>query len=823
MATPANQSIEPNMSVAPNMSTPNMSLANQTVASPADFAGGMSMEGNMTKMQPNMSTPQGVRYASPPVPKAPSAPTPSGTNVSSETGTVKVAGAGQQFSEGEQKIRDAVEASKRASEEMFAQQQAQSVGKAQQKTAPATAETTSKVNPDGSTTTETKDYTTPEAQQYKKQLDDSMASIDTEIQYAKSKFDGLMANADDAQANLIRSIEKTFEVRKYEMERTNKAALNTQQLLGSRSGRQRYAPEIQSSILSEEERAGLVRMTEIEALELQTIATAQSAAVEQDFMLLNGMMNTLQGLRGEKNDIMQNMYNLSVQEEQRAQTRAAFEVNLQTAIQQYEQTESTFRREEQEYQTSYLAQNLVQVAEDGSIQQVSDADIEQIATQMEVDPMILRAKVQQTARDLANYEVDMRASILQNRQLELANNLTDFNLYRGQTLLPYEIEQLEYESAAMALDNAKSEFELSGAIQALDSDTLTEKEQEALLKSQTFKDLKGNELLYNAIKNYQDKFLEFTNGGKGLDVLSKAEKAELSSLKAGITATLKDAKTLGTLDAGVQTLVDSLLGSLPEGEILPSVGLFIGAQNKMKSALEQIKAEADVKYNQLIDENPAYANSDSVLRTYRRSQGLPVSYSEWVNSETTTDAELQQFVNDIISAGGDPNSPEDSEEAWNAKFGFSKPLSMGVKGSNVAQIKDFTRATTSIGKGTVTGIDGSKFWKYGFDFVLDGGKGAPVRQPFSGTVVEAGEAGGFGKSVVVQLADGRKIRSSHLNDIRVKPGQKVNSRTILGGQGNTGRTYGKTGIHVDYTMYKPDGTPYSAREVASFFNTKALA
>lgn len=75
----------------------------------------------------------------------------------------------------------------------------------------------------------------------------------------------------------------------------------------------------------------------------------------------------------------------------------------------------------------------------------------------------------------------------------------------------------------------------------------------------------------------------------------------------------------------------------------------------------------------------------------------------------------------------------------------------------------------------------------------------------------------------MQLADGRKIRSSHLDDIRVKTGDTVTSKTILGGQGNTGSTLGKTGIHVDYTMYKPDGSPYSSQEVASFFNTKALA
>ena len=812
-----------NMSVEPNMTPlPNQTMANQTIAPPVNQSLNTP---NMTPMQPNMSTPQGERYAAPPIVKPVSAPAPKPTTVSTPTTTQETDTATEDptaaFLARQQEIQ------RQQSEAFYASQgldlQGNPIQKAEEKVAPTVSETTTKTNPDGSSTVQRDDFTTPEAQAYKKAQNDALKSIDAEISYANSKYEALMATADAGQAALLESIQKTFEVRKFEMERINTAALNTQQLLGSRSGRQRYAPEVQSSILSEEERSGLVRLTEIEALELQTIAAAQQAATEQDFLLVNSLLNTRAGLRGERNDIVQNMYDLAVQEETRAQTRAAFEVNLQTSIQQYEQTESTFRREEQEYQTSYLAQNLVQVADDGTIQQVSDADIEQIAREMEVDPMILRAKVQQTARDLANYEVDMRASILQNRQLELANSLTDFNLFRGQSLLPFELEQMQYESAAMALDNAKTEFELSDAIQALDSNTLSSKDQEALLKSQSFKDLKGNELLYVAIKNYQDKFLEFTDGGKGLDVLSRAEKAELSSLKAGITATLKDAKTLGTLDAGVQTLVDNMLGSLPEGQFAPSIGLFTGAQNKINSALEQIKAEADVKYEQLIGENPAYANSDSVLRTYRRSQGLPVSYSEWAaNPDNLGEAEM--FKQQILNVGGDPSDPETVRQVWEQKYGFNQPLSTGKKGSDVAQIKDFTRVATSVGTGTATGIQqGSKLWKYGFDFVLDGGKGAPVRQPFTGKVVEAGTAGGFGKSVVVELPDGTRLRSSHLNDIRVKLGQTVNSKTILGGQGNSGNTYGKTGIHVDYTMYKPDGSLYSSQEVASFFNTKAIA
>ena len=153
--------------------------------------------------------------------------------------------------------------------------------------------------------------------------------------------------------------------------------------------------------------------------------------------------------------------------------------------------------------------------------------------------------------------------------------------------------------------------------------------------------------------------------------------------------------------------------------------------------------------------------------------------------------------------------------------GFNKDLSMSQKGTDVSGIKDFTRVSTVIGDGTATGIEsGSKFWKPGYDFVLDGGKNADVKSPFSGTIVDAGKNGDWGNTVKVKMDNGEMIRLSHLDNIRVKKGQRIPAGTIIGKQGNSGKTYGKTGIHVDITMYKPNGGYYTSQEVASRLQTK---
>ena len=141
--------------------------------------------------------------------------------------------------------------------------------------------------------------------------------------------------------------------------------------------------------------------------------------------------------------------------------------------------------------------------------------------------------------------------------------------------------------------------------------------------------------------------------------------------------------------------------------------------------------------------------------------------------------------------------------------------------TNTASIKDYSRVTTSTGSGVATGIErGSSLWKYGFDFVVDGGRGAEVKSPVSGTVIKAGTEGGFGNRVRIRLDDGRVIAAAHLDTINTKVGTRIQAGQVLGTQGNTGKTLGRTGIHVDWTLYGQDGRPKTSREAASFLGTK---
>jgi len=66
----------------------------------------------------------------------------------------------------------------------------------------------------------------------------------------------------------------------------------------------------------------------------------------------------------------------------------------------------------------------------------------------------------------------------------------------------------------------------------------------------------------------------------------------------------------------------------------------------------------------------------------------------------------------------------------------------------------------------------------GLDFVLEGGKGVDVPSPTLGQVTFAGQNGGFGNQVKVQLQDGSEMWISHLDEIAVQPGDTIRPRAI---------------------------------------------
>jgi murein DD-endopeptidase MepM/ murein hydrolase activator NlpD len=77
--------------------------------------------------------------------------------------------------------------------------------------------------------------------------------------------------------------------------------------------------------------------------------------------------------------------------------------------------------------------------------------------------------------------------------------------------------------------------------------------------------------------------------------------------------------------------------------------------------------------------------------------------------------------------------------------------------------------------------------------------GAPIKSAGAGTVVSAGWNGGYGRMVEVDHGNGITTRYAHMSRISVSRGDKVETGTVLGRVGSTGRS---TGPHLHFEVRK---------------------
>ncbi|MHA1114452.1 MAG: M23 family metallopeptidase, partial [Alphaproteobacteria bacterium] len=84
---------------------------------------------------------------------------------------------------------------------------------------------------------------------------------------------------------------------------------------------------------------------------------------------------------------------------------------------------------------------------------------------------------------------------------------------------------------------------------------------------------------------------------------------------------------------------------------------------------------------------------------------------------------------------------------------------------------------------------------YGTD--LAGVLRSPILSTAPGIVVFAGRKGRFGRMVEIDHGGGIRTRYGHLRRIKVKRGQKIEARDVVGEMGNSGRS---TGVHLHYEI-----------------------
>jgi murein DD-endopeptidase MepM/ murein hydrolase activator NlpD len=98
-------------------------------------------------------------------------------------------------------------------------------------------------------------------------------------------------------------------------------------------------------------------------------------------------------------------------------------------------------------------------------------------------------------------------------------------------------------------------------------------------------------------------------------------------------------------------------------------------------------------------------------------------------------------------------------------------------------------------------------WGYHYGIDMAASQGTPVRAASAGVVIEAAYSNkGYGKTVVIDHADGSQTRYAHMHAIQVKVGAKVRQGDQIGLVGNTGFVRGENGTHLHFEVKK--GTKY---------------
>jgi murein DD-endopeptidase MepM/ murein hydrolase activator NlpD len=131
----------------------------------------------------------------------------------------------------------------------------------------------------------------------------------------------------------------------------------------------------------------------------------------------------------------------------------------------------------------------------------------------------------------------------------------------------------------------------------------------------------------------------------------------------------------------------------------------------------------------------------------------------------------------------------------------------------------------------VTGY-GSSVWDAGVDIAAP--KGTPIIAQLNGTVLESVSSFNndtmrpdpmyapgkkkdtFGNRLKIKYEDGYIAQYSHLAANFFKKDQKVTKGLNIAQIGNTGTTYGNTGVHLDFTLWDPTGRMLSAKEAAAY-------
>lgn len=145
----------------------------------------------------------------------------------------------------------------------------------------------------------TKEPLTPE-DTYQTQLDQYNKETKALLDERKNEFNRYLTRSDTLLKSQVNSIQKSFDERRAQAEQVTANAKAASNVLGARTGRLRYAPEIQRGIITGQENALIKTLSTIDAMEAEAIAAAKQAAFDRDYTTFLDQIESLDAIKKDR-------------------------------------------------------------------------------------------------------------------------------------------------------------------------------------------------------------------------------------------------------------------------------------------------------------------------------------------------------------------------------------------------------------------------------------------------------------------------------------------------------------------------------------------
>ena len=182
-------------------------------------------------------------------------------------------------------------------------------------------------------------------------------------------------------------------------------------------------------------------------------------------------------------------------------------------------------------------------------------------------------------------------------------------------------------------------------------------------------------------------------------------------------------------------------------------------------------------------------------------------------SKPLTVRDMYRLGGEWASIEGGPQMRKGGSYGYGGKSQIKYTAEQALQKYNQLLEQVRTVSTISVKGGTLPGekigsragmrlhpIHGDLRIHYGNDYPMPAG--TLISSVVGGEVVYSGFMDGYGNTIDVRHSDGSKTRYTHLQNIRVKRGQKVSTGMVIGTVGSTG---GSTGPHLHFEYFYPNG------------------